>query len=452
VFYPLKFLFSSSHETTRGSPVLASGLLAISVLRWRFAKRRHSQQLALLGMLGCLTLTSCGRLGAKANVAPPEAVPVRAARAISEDVPLEIETVGNVEAIESVEVKSRIAGQVIQVAFEEGQMVTKGQILFTVDLEGLRRLEAELRAQMERDTATEQQARAVVARDEAALKQSQSEADVALQLGKLGVLSQQRVDQLTTAGATSRAALNSDQAAVNAAVSATRADRARLSQTQLQESYATIVAPISGRTGSALVKAGNMVRESDQTLVTLLKVAPIYVTFSIPEQGLAEVQRLNAISPLIVRVAVADGSVFDGRLTFIDNTVDATTGTIRLKATFANVDHRLWPGQFVNVRLRLRVDRDEVVVASSALQDGIEGKYLWVVRSGIATMSQIKMLRTYRPEQGPEQAIVGGGITPGDLVVTEGQLRLTPGAKVSLLDPPDSYSSAAAAPITKPAF
>jgi multidrug efflux system membrane fusion protein len=357
-----------------------------------------------------------------------------------------------VEAIESVEVKSRIAGQVSRVAFDEGQMITKGQLLFTVDLEGLRRLEAELQAQLERDAATEQQARAIVARDAAALKQSQSEADVALQLGKLGVLSQQRVDQLMTAGATSRAALNSDQAAVNAAVSTTRADRARLSQTQLQESYATIVAPISGRTGSALVKAGNMVRESDQTLVTLLKVAPIYVTFSIPEQGLAEVQRLNAIGPLAVRVATANGSVFDGRLTFIDNTVDATTGAIRLKATFANTNHELWPGQFVNVRLRLRVDRGEVVVASSALQDGIEGKYAWVVTSGIATMSQVKMLRIYRPEQGPEQAIIGGGITPGDLVVTEGQLRLTPGAKVSLLNSPDSHSSAAAAPITKPAF
>jgi multidrug efflux system membrane fusion protein len=452
VFHPFKFLFSSSHETTRGSPVLASGLPAISVLRWRFRKRRHSRQLALLGTLGCLTLASCGRLWVKANVTPSEVVPVRAARAVSEDVPLEIEAVGNVEAIESVEVKSRIAGQLSRVAFEEGQMVTKGQLLFTVDLEGLRRLEAELQAQLERDAATEQQARAIVARDAAALKQSQSEADVALQLGKLGVLSQQRVDQLMTAGATSHAAVNSDQAAVNAAVSATRADRARLSQTQLQESYATIVAPISGRTGSALVKAGNMVRESDQTLVTLLKVAPVYVTFSIPEQSLAEVQRLNAISPLIVRVATADGSIFNGRLAFIDNIVDAATGSIRLKATFANADHVLWPGQFVSVRLRLRVDRGEVVVASSALQDGIEGKYAWVVRSGIATMSQVKMLRIYRPEQGPEQAIIGGGITPGDLVVTEGQLRLTPGAKVSLLNSPDSHSSAAAAPITKPAF
>ncbi len=412
---------------------------------------RHNQQLALLGMLGCLILTSCSRFGGKANVAPSDAVPVRAIRAVSEDVPLEIEAVGNVEAIERVEVKSRIAGQVSRVAFDEGQMVAKGQLLFTVDPEGLRRLEAELQAQLERDAAAEQQARAVVARDAAQLKQSQSEADVALQLGKLGVLSQQRVDQLTTVGATSRAALNSDQAAVNAAVSATRADRARLSQTQLQESYATIVAPISGRTGSALIKAGNMVRESDQTLVTLLKVAPIYVTFSVPEQALAEVQRLNANSPLIVLVTTADGSIFDGHLTFIDNTVDAAAGSIRLKATFANADRMLWPGQFVNVRLRLRVDRGEVVIASSALQDGIEGKYAWVVRSGTATMSQVKMLRTYKPEHGPEQAIIGSGITPGELIVTEGQLRLTPGAKVSLLNSPDSHSRASVASTSKPA-
>lgn len=389
---------------------------------------------------------SCARFGSRASVPSPQAVPVRASLAVSRDVPFEVEAVGSVEAIESVDVKSRLAGQVSRVAFEEGQMVAKGQALFTLDIEALRRQEDELAAQLERDAATEQQARAVVVRDRATLKQSQSEADVALQLGRLGVLAKQRVDQLATAGATSRAALESDEAAVNAAASATRADRARLSQTQLQKSYATIVAPISGRTGSILVKAGNMVRESDQTMVNLMKLAPIYVTFSVPEQVLAEVQRSKAAGPLQVRAIAADNMVFTGDLTFVDNTVEAGTGAVRLKATFPNADLALWPGQFVRVKLRLRTDREKVVVASSALQDGLDGKYAWVIRSGSATMSQVKLSRSYRPDQGPELAVVDAGITPGDLVVTEGQLRLTPGAKVSILDSVDRASNADVTP------
>jgi multidrug efflux system membrane fusion protein len=384
-------------------------------------------------------------VSAKTN-AETDAVPVRVVRAVSQDVPLEVAAVGNVEAMNSAEVKARIAGQIERVAFEEGQNVMKGQLLFTIDQNTLQQQATAQQAQLERDAAMEQQARAVVARDAASQKQNQSDAEIAVQLGTLGILSQQRVNQLVTTNAASRASLGSDQAAVTAAAGAMKADRARLGQAKLQLSFANVVAPITGRAGAAMVKAGNMVRENDTTLVTVLQLSPIHVTFGIPEQVLPEVQRLNAHQPLMVVASTGDGSSpLEGQLDFIDNTVDATTGTIRLKAAFPNTDKALWPGQFVNVRLRLRIDKAKTLVPDSSIQNGLDGKYAWLVKNGIANMMPVTVLRTYKPEKGPEQAIVASGISPGDAIVSEGQLRLTPGARVALLNPlppPPSHPSA----------
>lgn len=397
-------------------------------------------KLALLGVVICVPLTSCTRVAAKANAASTEPVPVRAVRADSADVPLEIAAVGNVEAMNSVEVKSRVAGQINRVAFTEGQSVTRGQLLFNIDRDALERQTSEEQANLERDAAMEQQARAVVARDAAAEKQSQSEAEVARQLGTLGVISGQRVSQLVTTSDTAQEALHADQAAVEAAAGTTKADRARLAETRLQLRFTDILAPISGRAGAVMVKAGNMVRDNDTTLVTLLQLAPIYVTFGIPEQSLPEVRHLNAAGQLIVKASTdattAGSFATEGHLAFIDNTVNSTTGTIRLKAVFPNTDNALWPGEFVNVRLRLGVETGRTVVPESSIQEGLDGKYVWLVKSGIASTAPVTLLRTYRPPTGPEQASIRGGIKPGDTVVTEGQLRLTPGATVALLDTP----------------
>jgi membrane fusion protein, multidrug efflux system len=382
----------------------------------------------------CLPLTSCTRVSANVNVAAADAVPVRAVRAVSQDVPLEISAVGNVEAINSVEVKSRIAGEIKRVNFEEGQSVAKGQLLFTIDRETLERQAAEQQAELERDMAMEQQARAVVARDTASQKQSQSEADVAVKLGNLGVISGQRVNELVTTSDSASAGLHSDQAAVEAAIGVTKADRARLAQTQLQLNFTDIAAPIAGRAGAVMVKAGNMVRDNDTTLVTLLQLAPIQVAFGIPEQSLSEIRRLNASGSLTVEAKSSNGPALEGHLAFIDNTVDAATGTIRLKAIFANDDNSLWPGEFVSVRLRLRMEKARTLVPQSAIQNGLDGKYVWLVRSSVVTVAPVTVLRTYQPPGGFELAIVGSGINPGDMVVTEGQLKLTSGSRISLLD------------------
>jgi membrane fusion protein, multidrug efflux system len=387
---------------------------------------------ALICLSACLLMTSCTRVAAKAGPGSTETVPVRTVRAVSADVPLEISAVGNVEAMDSVEVKSRVAGEINRVAFAEGQNILKGQLLFSIDRAALQRLAMEEQANLERDAAMEQQARAVVARDAAAERQSRSEADVARQLGALGVISGQRVGQLVTTSDTAQASLHADQAGVEVAAGATRADRARLAETQLQLHLSDVVAPISGRTGAVMVKAGGMVRDNDTTLVTLMQLAPIYVTFGIPEQSLNEVRRLNSAGQLMVKASADANTAAEGHLAFIDNAVNPTTGTIRLKAAFPNTDHALWPGEFVNVRLRLGMETGKTLVPESSIQEGLDGKYVWLIKSGVASIASVAVTRTYRPPSGPEQAVIGSGIKAGDLVVTEGQLRLTAGASVAL--------------------
>jgi len=394
----------------------------------------RKNKLAFAGIWMCFTLTSCSRWVVKANVESVPSVPVRITQAVVQDVPLDVAAVGTVESIDSVEVKSRIAGQIESVAFTEGQNITKGQLLFVIDSSTVQRQEAEEQAELERDTAMEQQARSVAARDMASFKQNQADASVGQKLAKIGVLAQQRADQLGTVSETSRAALRSDQAAVDAAVSTLNADRARLAQTQLQMSFTKAVAPISGRAGAVTLKAGSMVRDNDTTLVTLLQLNPIHVTFGVPEQILPEVQRLNNAGPLLVEAGDDQSHTQEGHLDFIDNAVDTATGAIRFKATFPNVDRLLWPGQFVNVRLRLRIEKGRIVVPQSAVQDGLDGKYVWLVRQGIANIAPVTVLRSYKADNGPEQAILASGIKPGDSVVTSGQLKLTPGARVERLD------------------
>lgn len=378
-------------------------------------------------------MTACSRVAAKDNAGLATEVPVRAVRAWVADVPWEIPAVGNVEAMNSVEVKSRVAGQINRVAFAEGQDVAKGQLLFSIDRDALERQRVEQEASLLRDMAMEQQARAVAERDAAVEKQSQSEAEVAQQLGKLGVISAQRVGQLVTTSDSAQAALHADQAAVDAAAGTLQADRARIAETQLQMRFTDVVAPMGGRAGSVTVKTGSMVRDNDTTLVTLLQLAPIYVSFGVPEQSLAEVQRLNRAGRLVVKASAdANGAGAEGKLTFIDNTVNSTTGTIRLKAAFANPAHALWPGEFVNVRLQLGVEKGSTVVPESAIQEGIDGKYVWVVRDGTAALKSVAVSRMYKLPDGTEQAVIESGIKPGEMVVTEGQLRLTAGANVTI--------------------
>lgn len=364
-----------------------------------------------------------------------QAVPVRAVPAVAADVPLEVSGVGTAEAIATVDVKSRVAGQVLRVDFQEGQNVQKGQLLFEIDPEPLQRQIAQIQADLVKDSALEQQARANVAKDEAMLKQARAAADRGLALSKDGIYSKEQTEQVVATADSAQASLDADKAAVNSAVASIKSDRARLAQTQLQLSYTNITAPISGRAGAINVKAGNLVKDNDAVLVTLLEVSPIYVSFSVPEQWLPEVRKYNAERPLLVQ-AIADGQrTVTGQLRFIDNSVDSTTGTIKLKALFDNPDRVLWPGQFVNVQARLNVEHNRIVVPNRSVQTGPQGKYVWVMNPSSQTvaMRPVQVLRTYQVPKTGEQAVIGSGLNAGEIVVSEGQMRLAPGAKVRLL-------------------
>jgi multidrug efflux system membrane fusion protein len=390
----------------------------------------------LLAVLGLIGLTACTRGDAKSDAnQSPAIIAVRAVTTGTADVPLEISAIGNVEANASADVKSRVTAPVLRVHFAEGSDIRKGDLLFELDPETYKRQIAEIEANIAKDAANEKQAEANIAKDDATLKNTQGIADRAKQLAKEGIMSREQTDQMVSNADVANASLEADRAALESARTATRADRARLEETQLLVTYTEIHAPISGRAGAISVKEGNLAKENDTTLVSILQTSPINVSFSVPEDLLPEIRAYQKTAPLGVDALTTDQHQSSGTLAFIDNLVDTSTGTIRMKATFPNADRSLWPGQFVNVRARLRVEHDRVTVPARTVETGAQGKYVWVVNpadSSVA-MRTIEVPRNYTPAGQPELAVVASGLKPGEQVVSEGQMRLTAGSRVRLL-------------------
>ncbi|MDQ6677781.1 MAG: efflux RND transporter periplasmic adaptor subunit, partial [Acidobacteriota bacterium] len=318
--------------------------------------------------------------------------------------------------------------------FQEGQDVRKGEILFEIDPEPLQAQVAELEANISRDLALAKQARATVLKDEAQLKTARSQAERSGQLSREGIISKEQTETTVTTADTAAGLLAADQAAVESADAAAKADRARLAQTRLQLSYTKIPAPISGRAGAVLVRPGNLVKENDASLVTLLQVTPVFVTFSVPEQFLAEVRRDQAGRALDVVAKSASGASASGVLRFIDNSVDAASGTIKLKAEFRNENRQLWPGSFATVRAKLKDEPGRVVVLAKTVQTGPAGKYVWVLGSGDkVSMRPVGVARAYVAADGLEYSVIASGLASGERVISEGQMRLGPGAAVRIL-------------------
>ncbi len=382
-------------------------------------------------------LVSCSKVGGHLpNAMMMPAVAVRAIPAVASAVPLQVSAIGNVESMATVDVKSRVAGQILHVYFKEGQEVHQGQMLFEIDPEPLQRQIAQTEADLAKDAALVRQAQANVLKDEANVKQSQAQADRGLQLSKDGIFSKEQTEQVTAAAESAQASLDADQAAVASAKAAVNSDEARLGQTNLQLSYTKITAPITGRAGAININAGNLVKDNDTALVTLLQMSPIYVSFGVPEQFLPEVRKFDSASPLVVGASTGHATV-TGTLRFIDNSVDSTTGTIKLKAEFENKNRVLWPGEFVNVQARLEVQQHLILVPSRAVETGPDGKYVWVLDRSNKTvaMRPVTVLRNYQEANTGEQAVIGNGLRSGEVVISEGQMNLTPGAKVRLLQP-----------------
>jgi len=384
----------------------------------------------------CLCLLSCSgqQTAAQGKAAQKKraAVPVRVARAEKRDVPFEIRAIGNVEAWSSVALKSRVAGQLLKLHIRDGEDVREGQLLFEIDplpfLEQVRAAEAALA----RDVAAEKQSQAAIARAMAQAENARAQADRHLALFREGVAAREQADQFRTAAEALEAQLNAERAALESARAAIRADEARLAEAKLQLGYTRIVAPISARAGFINIKAGNLVKENDSVaLVTLHQITPVYASFSVPEQFLGEIRRYAASADLPVEAIdeTSGGKIASGRMEVIDNSVDVATGTIRLKAAFPNSDRRLWPGQFVNVRMLLRTDAGALTVPNAAVQTGPDGRYVWLVTPArTAEMRPVQVART----QG-DLAVVSSGLAEGDTVITAGQLRVTKGVQLEFL-------------------
>jgi membrane fusion protein, multidrug efflux system len=366
-------------------------------------KTRNSILHTLLATV-LLLAAGCSNKDAVQAAKPQQAAgaPVRIATVASRTMPVELQAIGNVEAISAVTIKAQISGQLMRVHFKEGDFVKKGQLLFTIDRQPF---EAALR-----------QAEGTLAKDEAQALNSKLDAERYQGLGKQGVVSKQQVD---AAGA-----------AANAMAARVAADKAAVETAKINLEYTSIYSPINGRTGSVGVKEGNLVKANDvPILVTINQIEPIYVSFSIPEQQLAELKQYSNTKSLKVDAA-PQGSTqhFQGRLTFIDNSVDLTTGTIKLKATFDNAAHMLWPGQFADVNLTLKSQPNAIVVPTAALQTSQNGTYVYVVDQDLTAKQQpVKVGWNVG-----EDTVIASGLQPGQRVVTDGQLRLTPGAKVDI--------------------
>jgi multidrug efflux system membrane fusion protein len=333
---------------------------------------------------------------------PPRVVPVLAEAAGRRDMPLQVKAIGNVEAYNTVSVKSQVNGEISEVFFREGQDVRKGMLLFRIDP---RPFEAALR-----------QAESALARDRAQALNADAESQRYATLAGKGFVSKQEYD---------RARTNAD--ALNAVV---QADEAAVENARLQLEYTAIMSPIDGRTGAITVQKGNVVKANDLPLVTINQITPIYVTFSAPEQDLANIKRYQESGGLHVEASVSQEGVrpVAGKLTFIDNKVNTQTGTILLKATFANQDHALWPGQFVEVLLTLTTERNRTIVPAPAVQTGQQGQFVFVVKDDkTVEMRPVTVARTV-----DRWAVIEKGVQPGEMVVTDGQLRLVPGAKVEI--------------------
>jgi multidrug efflux system membrane fusion protein len=350
--------------------------------------------------VGVAILPTCGGGQQQQRVQP--AVPVTVGKVVQKTVPVTFRAIGHVEAIATVAIKARIGGELQKAWFTEGQTVSKGATLFTIDA---RQYEAALRL-----------AEAQLAKDKALLVKAESDIQRYEGLVKQDFVTKEQYDQIVATAAALRAAVQADQASVDNAT--------------LQVAYCTINAPIEGRTGNLDVKVGNLVKADDSTpLVTINQMRPIFASFSVPAQLLPELTKHDG-NRITVTASLPQnpGPPEEGTLTFVDNAVDTATGTILLKASFANKDERLWPGQFVDIVVTLGEEPNRIVAPAPAVQTSQQGQYVFVVKD-----DQTVELRTVKVDRMDEmEAVIDKGLTGGETVVTDGQLRLVPGAKVEI--------------------
>jgi multidrug efflux system membrane fusion protein len=382
-----------------------------------FLRRGGRARVVPAGAALALLLAGCARSTGDAPAAAPPPVPVQLAVARQMDMPRLIDSIGNVQSLRTVAIKSQVDGIIAEIHFREGDEVKAGDILISLDR---RPFENGLNI-----------ARADLANARAEADQAAKDADRYTHLEQKDAISKEQFAQILTKAQTSRALVQAKEAAV--------------ANAELQLGYAEIRAPIAGRTGQLLLHEGALVKANDvnQSIVSLNQLAPVSVAFAVPEDTLGAIRAALAAGEVTVSVTERASGVTrtDGKLEFVDNAVDATTGTIILKASFANDDHALWPGQFVHVETRIGVDRGAIVIPSAAIQNGQTGLQVFVVKPDrTVELRMVTVIRTV----GDQSLIAAGAVQGGETVVTDGQLRLVPGAKVEA-------RTVAGAPVAPPA-
>ena len=371
-----------------------------------------------------------GKKGKKGKGGDGGPVPVEVVKVVRKNVPIDLTAVGNVEPLSTVSVRPQVSGQIAEVFIEDGQYVTKGQKLFQIDARPFEAQVAQAEATLSRDRAQLGQAQANLARDVANEKYAREAADRYVALFQQGVVSRDDRDRFASSADALTQLVVADKAAIESAQAQIQSDAANVDSIKLQLSFTTIFSTLDGRAGNVTVKAGNIVTANQTEVLSIAQVQPIYVTFSVPENRLAEIQHYMAGTRLPVEAAGQDDLINPerGLLTFVDNNVDSTTGTIKLKGTFPNADRKLWPGEYANVTLKMSTQPNALVIPNEAMQTGQDGTYVYVVaddRTADVRPITVGLRRD-------TELVVDKGLSEGDTVVTQGQLRLAPGSRVTL--------------------
>jgi membrane fusion protein, multidrug efflux system len=354
--------------------------------------------LALIVVLGCGSQDKNQKAGAQAAY---PAAPVTVAVAEQQQIPIEVKAIGTAQAYRTVDVKSQVNGQIEHVLFKQGDFVRQGQILFQLDKRPFQAALDQATGNLAKDKANAVDQRAQANRDNALLK--------------AGVIATQAAEQQEAAAQSALAAVQADQAAVETA--------------RVNLSYADINAPIDGRAGAILVNVGNVVQSNSTNALTVInQISPIYVQFSVPEAQLPDLQKHKPGTLKVTAIPPNQTTGPEGKLTFLNNAVDTTTGTIQLMATFPNRDRVLWPGEFLDVELQLGIEPHAVVVPATALQTSQQGNYVFVVQQdGKAAMQPVTSTRSYRG-----LAVIQQGVKPGERVIVNGQIRVIPNSPVNV--------------------
>jgi multidrug efflux system membrane fusion protein len=406
---------------------------------------RLISRIALLLIALCLFIAvGCQRKETPIIERPP--APVLVASAVAQDVPVYLDAIGKTVAREVVSIQPQVSGRVTGIHFTDGADVKTGDLLFTIDTRPFEVRLQQARASLAQNTALKRQAEANLARATAQAKNGEVEMRRYAQLVEQGVVSKQQYDQARTNSEALNATASAEAAAVRSAEQAIKVDEAAIESARVELSYCYIRSPIDGRAGQRLVDVGNVVNPGNMgsatSMLVIQRVDPIYADFTVPQNDLSTVQRHMAQGALRAEVRLPDqpDAPVVGELTFLDNAVQNATGTVSLRATVPNRDHKFWPGRFVNIRLVLSTLQAAVLVPATAPQMSAKGEFVYVVTDDL--IAELRPVTTGQ-RQG-DQVVIAQGLKAGERVVFQGQIAVTPGGKVSLGETRGAESSSPA--------